>query len=249
MGAPQDEGYADERPRHRVYVDAFSIDRHEVAVGQYKECVDAGACSSPRSASARGALGWDLGVGCNWGNPLRGADYPVNCVDWNQADAYCRWAGKRLPTEAEWEKAVRGGTDSRYGFDESLLQEHAWYRDNAVREAGFARHTAARYLHIDSYEYAYGGLTHRIGEKKPNGFGIYDMQGNVWEWVSDWYGEDYYRNSPARDPRGPSRAPRRSFGAVPGAIPRTAVAARRWKMSPAIWYDIIGFRCVSRARP
>jgi sulfatase modifying factor 1 len=252
MGAPEGEGYSDEHPRHRVHVDAFYIDRYEVTVGQYKECVDAGVCSSPTSASARGALGWKLGVGCNWGNPRRGADYPVNCVDWDQADAYCRWAGKRLPTEAEWEKAARGGTDGRYGFgdDESLLQEYAWYRDNSVREAGPLRHIAARYLHIDKYVHDYGGLTHSVGGKKPNGFGTHDMHGNVWEWVSDWYNKDYYGSSPERDPRGPSDGVEKVVrGGAWSHSAKSCRSARRWKMSPTIWYDIIGFRCVSRTRP
>ena len=252
MGAPDGEGYPDEHPRHRVYVSAFHIDRHEVTVGQYEKCVGAGRCSSPRSAAARGVLGWRVGVGCNWGNPARGADYPVNCVDWDQAADYCRWAGKRLPTEAEWEKAARGGTDTRYGFgdDESALQEYAWYRDNSVRDVGHARHIAARYLHVGKYVHDFGGLSHPVGEKKPNLLGIDDMHGNVWEWVSDWYGEAYYRSSPEGNPRGPSGGKARVVrGGAWSHAAASCRSARRWKMSPDIWYDIIGFRCATSRLP
>ena len=95
MGSPAGEGADDERPRHEVYLDAFYIDKHEVTTEAYGKCVSAGKCAKPGT-----------GTYCNRGKSDRG-NHPVNCVDWSQAEAYCGWAEKRLPTEAEWEKAAR----------------------------------------------------------------------------------------------------------------------------------------------
>lgn len=238
MGFPGGEGGPDERSRHKVYVDAFYMDRYEVTVAHYKECVDDGKCSAPKT-----------GVGCNWGNPKRGENYPVNCVEWSQADAYCKWAGKRLPTEAEWEKAAGGGTDTKYSFgdDEAALGDYAWYWDNSGGKDRLARFIAARYLFLKKYLADYGGLTHPVGEKKPNQFGLYDMYGNVWEWVSDWYDENYYKSSPEKNPRGPLNGKERVVrGGSWHHGAKSCRSAHRSRFPPAMWYDITGFRCASR---
>jgi formylglycine-generating enzyme required for sulfatase activity len=121
-----------------------------------------------------------------------GPNYAATFVRWNDAVAYCKKLSEkegktyRLPTEAEWEYACRAGTKTAWSFgdDEKALGDYAWYRENA--------------WDIDE-KYA-----HQVGLKKPNPFGLYDMHGNVWEWCHDYYGEDYYKQSPAQDPPGPA---------------------------------------------
>jgi formylglycine-generating enzyme required for sulfatase activity len=248
MGSLGKEGSPDERPRHRVYLDSFYMDRYEVSVGKYRMCVDAGKCFAPRT-----------GVGCNWHNPERGENYPVNCVDWTQATSYCSWAGKRLPTEAEWEKASRGGADTKYSFgdNDSALVEHAWFGKNSGMRDYPGRFVAGRYLHLKKYVNTYGGLSHPVGEKKPNQFGLYDMYGNVWEWVADWYDENYYRSAPERNPQGPAVGTQHRFTAPGWQGMRRVIrggswyhdpsSSRRWGFRPSMWYDIIGFRCACSA--
>lgn len=245
MGSPDGEGNPDERPRHKVYAAAFYIDRHEVTVGRYRKCVKAGGCTAPMT-----------GIGCNWDNPERRDTHPVNCVDWHQADSYCKWAGKRLPTEAEWEKASRGGAGTKYSFgdDESALGDYAWYSKNSGKKSHLLRFIAGRYLHFKSYVNSYGGLTRPVGGKEPNQFGLYDMYGNVWEWVSDWYDENYYKSSPEKNPQGPAIGTQHSL-TWPGWRGRKKAirggswhhnrsdSSSRWGFRPSMWYDIIGFRC------
>ena len=163
--------YDSEKPYHEVQLSAYYIDKTEVTQGAYKKCVDAGMCGVP---------------GCDWypsGTPNR----PVVCVDWNDAIAYCTWAGKRLPTEAEWEKAARG-TDGR---------KYPWGNQTATCEYA---------VMYDGGTGCGTGSTWDVCGKSPAGdspYGLCDMAGNVWEWVSDWYGSDYYSNSPSSNPTGP----------------------------------------------
>lgn len=148
--------YYDEKPGRRVSVGAFKIDKTEVTVAAYRRCVNAGVCSS---------AGLTITFACNW-DKADHENHPINCVDWSQAQAYCQWAGKRLPSEAEWEKAARGTEGRVYPWG------NAWDRNRAnVGGSG----TVA----VGSYP----------AEASP--YGVLDMAGNVREWTADWYDSDH----------------------------------------------------------
>ena len=216
------KGSDDERPRRSIHVDAFQIDRQEVTVARYRKCVQAGGCTAPGTAGA-----------CNWGQSGRD-DHPVNCVDWDQARKYCAWAGGRLPSEAEWDKAARG-TDGR---------EYPW---------GSAKPTCERAVMDDGGFGCGQNRTWPVGSK-PLGdspYGAHDMAGNVWEWVRDWYRKDYYGSSPARNPQGPSSGETRvvrggswSGSGSRGGNAEDMRAANRFSISPARRNAGVGFRCV-----
>jgi formylglycine-generating enzyme required for sulfatase activity len=196
---------ADELPAHSVTLSAFEIDKTEVTQEAYTACVGAGKCTPPLCA-------WDCGQ----------TTYPANCVDWAQAKAYCAWAGKRLPTEAEWEKAARG-TDGRI---------YPWGNDSAdcthMNMDGCVGHVVA----VGSYP----------AGNSP--YGAEDMGGNVVEMVADWYDAAYYATSPATDPTGPSSGT--TYVGRGGGFKSTAVWQR---CSSRDWYDLtdmglsFGFRC------
>jgi len=186
----------DEKPRHQVTVDSFHMDTHEVTQAQYERV-----------------------MGKNPSNFKNCSDCPVENVSWDDARSYCSKVGKRLPTEAEWEYAARGGKDGevRHGS----LGDVAWYDGNSEKK------------------------THPVGKKAPNGFGLYDMLGNVYEWCADWYDEGYYAKSPSKDPHGGESGADRvlrggSWAGKPGIV---RASFRNW-FTPDSWDDFIGFRCV-----
>ncbi|HTQ47663.1 MAG TPA: SUMF1/EgtB/PvdO family nonheme iron enzyme [Polyangiaceae bacterium] len=159
-----DVGEPDERPAHMVRVAAFDLDVTEVTVEQYSACVRAGACrKAPTVITFPGVTFSDQQLydgECN-GDRADRPDHPENCVDWSMADAYCHWAGKRLPTEEEWEYAACGGS-----CDEALTE----------------RGGAGAVLGAERWPF-----TTRVASHWPGKFGLYDMAGNVWEWTASQY--------------------------------------------------------------
>jgi formylglycine-generating enzyme len=168
-----------------------------------------------------------------WKEEKTGPNYPAMGVSWNDAVAYCKKLSEkegktyRLPTEAEWEYACRAGTETTWSFgnDDKELGDYAWHKENA--------------LDI-SEKYA-----HQVGLKKPNAFGLYDMHGNVWEWCDDYYGEDYYKQSPAQDPTGPTSGSSRVLrGGMWNSGSRISRSAFRLRLTADFYYFGIGFRVV-----
>ena len=223
MGSDAPDSNRDEKPAHTVFISAFYIDRCEVTNAEYRRFVLATGHTPPR-------------VEADWAEPYNwiGSDYPpgtdmdpVVLVSWHDAAAFAAWNGKRLPTEAEWEKAARAGMAGRtfpYGDILELNQANyfkSYLRSKKLRPKG-------------SFE--------------PNALGLYDMAGNAWEWCHDWYGPGYYRKSAASNPTGPAHGEYKVFR---GGSWRDDVkflrCAQRGKNSPDYKSPTLGFRCVRSA--
>jgi len=216
MAAP--EMFNDELPAHEVYVDAFYIDKYEVTNRQFKEFVDGTGYVTDAEREGESAvmvqadqadtpiqgtdIRWKVMEGAAWDTPDGPSsniseimDHPVVHVSWNDANAYAKWAGKRLPTEAEWEKAARGGTKTNWFWSD--------YVDNAGKYANWwNEHRTATDIPEDSLDGFYNAAP--VGSLQSNQYGLYDTAGNVFEWVADWYQYDYFKNSPRDNPKGPT---------------------------------------------
>jgi formylglycine-generating enzyme required for sulfatase activity len=202
-----EDGGSEERPRRKVYLDGFYIDRTEVTNAQYRRFMEATGQRAP----------------AYWGNSRFNApDQPVVGVDWGDARAYCAWAGKRLPTEAEWEKTARGPDGRRY----------PWGDEWDPRKANFAEGGPGKPTPVGSY---------RAGASP---YGAVDMAGNVWEWVADWYQRDYYTKAPSRNPPGPDQGALKVLrGGSWYDYPFDLRAAYRSFSTPDFRITYIGFRC------
>ncbi|HSJ58248.1 MAG TPA: SUMF1/EgtB/PvdO family nonheme iron enzyme, partial [Anaerolineae bacterium] len=220
MGAVEEDraADADEKPAHEVWLDAFWIDETEITNLQFARCVAAGACQRQVEAAHSQTRP------SYYGNPEYD-DYPVLIYYAEDAEAYCRWAGRRLPTEAEWEKAARG-TDARtFPWGEELGCARASH-------AGCDADTSPAGSRLDGAS-AYGAL---------------DMAGNVWEWVSDWYDAEFYARSPRRNPQGPERGQEHvARGGGWKGLPEHLRTTQRAE-GISHWFDgQIGFRCAVSA--
>ncbi len=215
MGARQDDTMAakDERTVHAVHLDAFHIDQYEVTTARYARFLHETKRQTPKY--------WSDQIPQRYGNK------PVIGVDWNDANGYCVWAGRRLPTEAEWEKAARG-TDQRL---------YPWGNEEPSQQRANFDHCCDFNIYevltdVGSFE----------GGKSP--YDVYDMAGSVWEWVADWYDGDYYDKSPERNPTGPSSGEKRVLrGGAWDSTQAYVRSADRLKLSPTFRHDNIGFRC------
>jgi len=218
------DGDPDEQPVRQITLSAFWVDKTEVTTAMYAKCVEAGGCK-PAAATDRF---------CNRGKDGR-EQHPINCVRWDQADIYCKWAGARLPTEAEWEKAARGADGRTYpwGNDPPSCQYAIWYD-------------------AETETHACGELgSWRVGSK-PDGaspYGAVDMAGNVWEWVADGYEAGFYGSSPDTDPRGPEKGAYRVLrgGGFGNDGEGKLRSSERFKFFSANQTSGIGFRCAMSA--
>jgi formylglycine-generating enzyme required for sulfatase activity len=188
-----------EQPQHPVYVKAFYIDVHEVTNAEY-ERHDAHHERNVRYTP------------CD--------QCPVTEVDWDEAQTYCHAQGKRLPTEAEWEKAAKGGADA----DPTPLEEHAWFAGNSIQRV------------------------QPVMQKKPNGYGLYDTLGNVREWTTDWYSPEYYQQRVHDDPTGPPEGTRRVERGGAFFLPaRSVTTTIRYNHPQGFHLYFLGFRCAADA--
>ena len=213
MGSRDDDSDPDEKTEHQVYLKSYFIDLREVIRSEYD-----------RFAKMTKRVPRKIEVFEDDPAKLLKADLPAVAVTWDDAEAYCKWAGKRLPTEAEWEKAARGERKRRYPWGDEFLQGHANIDGS---EDGF------RYLAPPgSFD----------AGRSP--YGLYDMAGNVGEWVADSYDESFYQKSPYRDPKGPDQGDQRIIrGGSWRETKKNARSSKRFQAKP--WrHDItVGFRC------
>lgn len=200
----------DQRPQHEVYLDAYWMDLTEVTNTQYLACVDAGGCKPPGEAQyyREQALG----------------SHPVAYVTWQDARDFCQWAGKRLPTEAEWEKAARGEDGRKYPWGNEtptgILANFDECNDGTTKVGRF------------------------LNGASP--YGVLDMAGNVWEWVADWYDARYYQTSPAQNPTGPASGTKRVLrGGSWNSDELYMRASNRHWYYPDLSNLLNGFRCAT----
>ena len=249
-----DDGENDEKPVHEVYIDSFYMDRYEVTVAQYQRFLNAVGYLDSKERQENESDGEYLFRSLkladieskgnkplkpsHWEEQLQYPDRPVVYVSWYGANIYAKWAGKRLPTEAEWEYAARGGNT---GVGGKPKYKYPWGNEASSSKADF-NFDHSRVIGLD---YLMGYLKN-VGSYAPNGYGLYDMAGNVWEWCADWYGANYYKNSPARNPQGPSDGSERVLRG--GSLYSDTDDMRCAYRGDSVAFLSAGFRCVQDVR-
>jgi formylglycine-generating enzyme required for sulfatase activity len=201
-----DDHFDDELPQLTVYLDDFEIDQYEASVAQYRRCVAAGICEPPEPEYTPYFF-----------NDAAFDDYPVVGVLWGDAQTYCAWVGKRLPTEAEWEKAARGTDGRRYPWGDN------WDKEQAA---------------LDIFTSEVGTYP---GDISP--YGALDTLGNVQEWIADWYAPDYYVHSPDRNPQGPESGEEKMVRPLWGRGTVYGLTCRDYYFASGS-HAHLGFRCV-----
>jgi len=257
MGSKEGEGAFDEHPQHTVYLDEYYIDKYEVTNAQFQEFVEAtgyvtdaeqkgqGEVWNPKEHYHKKQLSFN---GVNWKCPnawrivcpyaechpkvwenyniANRMNHPVVQISWNDAEAYCRWAGKRLPTEAEWEKAARGSEGFTWPWGDEFNPQKA---------------------DVTAYTNMGSEVPMPVGQFSTDvsPYGIYDLAGNVREWVADWYAPDYYAHSPAQDPMGPETGQFRILrgGSWANSDSSNLRSASRAYKPPDYSGNFVGFRC------
>jgi len=225
----QRDWFTDEEPMHTVYLDTFYMDVYEVTNALFAEFLN------ELGNQEEGGVTWlDAdssyarihSVGGRWQADAGYEDHPVVEVNWYGARAFCEWRGARLPTEAEWEKAARGGlADAKYPWG----NEAPVCNDSAKNGAQF-------------YKCVYETIP--VGGFAANGYGLFDIAGNVWEWVQDWYMGDYYNRSQFSNPTGPNSGQHRvARGGAWSSTANNLRVAERGDLTPNIYSADIGFRC------
>ncbi|HTN43977.1 MAG TPA: SUMF1/EgtB/PvdO family nonheme iron enzyme [Nitrospiria bacterium] len=219
MGSPASGGDLDEMPQHPVYLPAFYIDQKEVTQAQFSKFSVATQYPKPVVP----VFQEDLSL-------ITKPELPVVGVSWNTAQDYCQWAEKRLPTEAEWEKAAGGDQSFRW----------PWGNDFVEKAANLAGEE-------DGYKFLAPPGRFESGRSP---YGLYDMAGNVAEWVADWYDADYYKNAPFKVPKGPEKGKFRVYrGGSWDDSSVNARVAKRFMAAPHQTSAVIGFRCAKGVPP
>jgi len=251
-----DSGPDAEKPAHAVWLDSYWIDQTDVTNAQFEEFV--GESRYKTDAETAGwsyvydmqSTRWLKGRGVNWKHPqdpssdLSGlGNHPVTYMSWNDASAYCQWAGRRLPSEAEWEKAARGTDGRMYPWgnqkpNQTLLN----LADKNITTSWADKQSD------DGYAFTSPVGNYPLGASP---YGAMDMAGNVWDWVNDWYDPNYYRSQVTwSNPTGPATMPSTQSGKVlrggswadSAAVTRTTI---RLAYYPMDWHAYFGFRCAS----
>jgi formylglycine-generating enzyme required for sulfatase activity len=250
---PEDKQTCDaetDAPFSTAHTDEFYMDQHEVTVAEYAECVKSGKCKSAGLSNQlrEDCGGFDTAVdeSCNWNTDR--VDHPVNCIPWEYARDYCAWAGKRLPTEAEWEKAARGTDGRQHPWGDKDIESGKQYANIADVSVGNEMEGPAAFFgkKMSSDTYDDGFKSTSPVEHYPEGlspYGLYDMGGNVWEWVDGLHDSFYYNDDE------PKKKQWAKFRMLKGgsylSSPSEKLAYDRTFVIPNRKFSTFGFRCAA----